>query len=75
MATGHRPGDRNHVNYALTVPDLATEKAVKDYVADLLDRYDSVELYHFNSGTELTFRHAPGGKIITSRRTLRAGKT
>lgn len=66
----HKPGDRQHVTHLLPRHSLSSEKAVKDYVVTLLDKYDMVRLYHFTTLTELTFRLGRTGRVITSRRTF-----
>jgi hypothetical protein len=68
--SAHKPGDPRHVTYALPRVDLVSEQALRTYVQDALQRYDSVELHHWYSGTELTFTRQPDGSVDVTRRQL-----
>ncbi|SNY72923.1 DUF5131 family protein [Paractinoplanes atraurantiacus] len=68
--SAHKPGDSKNVQYALPSADLDSEQALRDYVEDALQSYDWVELYHWYSGSELTFRRRPDGSVGVDRRQL-----
>ncbi|MEN3309852.1 MAG: hypothetical protein V7603_6054 [Micromonosporaceae bacterium] len=70
-ACAHRPGDRRHVQVALPGVDLATEQAIRTYVQAAFELYDWVELFHWYSGTELTFTRQPDGSAHAARRQIR----
>jgi hypothetical protein len=68
--SAHKPGDPRHVNYALPSADLSSEQAIRAYAQDALQRYNSVELHHWYSGTQLTFTRRPDGSVGVDRRQL-----
>jgi hypothetical protein len=68
--SAHKPGDPRHVNWALASVDLNSEEALRAYVQDALQRYDSVELHHWYTGSELTFTRQPDGSVGVNRRQL-----
>lgn len=68
--SAHKPGDPRHVNYGLASVDLNSEQALHAYVQDALQQYDSVELHHWYTGSELTFTRRPDGSVGVNRRQL-----
>jgi hypothetical protein len=68
--SAHKPGDPSHVNWALASVDLNSEQALRAYVQATLQQYDSVELHHWYSGSELTFTRRPEGSVDVARRQL-----
>jgi hypothetical protein len=68
--SAHKPGDPPHVNYALASVDLNSDQALRAYVQDALQQYDSVELHHWYTGSELTFTRRPDGSVGVNRRQL-----
>jgi hypothetical protein len=70
MVRAHKPGDPRHVIWALASVDLNSEQALRAYVQDALQRFDSVELHHWYSGSELTFTRQSDGSVGVNRRQL-----